>query len=63
VTKAHSKPGLPPSIPVEIPTTWSPEQAVAVFDILTEIRDRIWDQYNLQIQTELQDRLKCDDQR
>ncbi|MBB3139128.1 hypothetical protein FHS26_006914 [Rhizobium pisi] len=59
--KAHSKPGLPLSVPFEIPTTWTPEQAIAVFDMLTEIRDRIWDQYNVQIQTELQSQLSCDD--
>ncbi len=63
MTKDDSKASLPRSIPVEIPTTWSPQQAMAVFDILTEIRDRIWDQYNLQIQTELQDQLRCHDQR
>ncbi|WP_202618616.1 MULTISPECIES: hypothetical protein [unclassified Ensifer] len=39
---------------VEIPTTWTPEQALAVFELLTEIRDRVWHQYNVQIQTELQ---------
>lgn len=60
--KAHSKPGLPLSAPVEIPTTWTPEQATAVFVMLTEIRDRIWDQYNVQIQTELQSQLRLDDQ-
>ncbi len=63
MTKAHSKPGLPLSVPVKIPTTWTPEQAIAVFDILTEIRNRIWDQYNVQIQTELQSQLRCDHQR
>ena len=60
--KSHSKPGLPLSLSVEIPTTWTPEQAIAVLDMLTEIRDRIWDQYNVQIQTELQSQLMCDDQ-
>ena len=54
MTPRHSKPGLPLSLSVEIPTTWTPEQALAVFDLLTEIRDRIWHQYNVQIQTELE---------
>lgn len=62
MTKTYSKPGLPLSVPVEIPTTWTPEQAVAVFDMLTKIRDRIWDQYNVQIQTELQNQLNSADQ-
>jgi hypothetical protein len=59
--KAQPKPGLPLSLSVEIPTTWTQQQAVAVFDMLTGIRDRIWDQYNVQIQTELQSQLRCDD--
>jgi len=54
MTKAPAKPGLPLSLSVEIPTTWTPEQALAVFELLTEIRDRLWHQYNVQIQTELQ---------
>ena len=32
---AHLRP-----IPVEIPATWTPEQALAVFDLLDEIRDK-----------------------
>ncbi|MDL2410896.1 hypothetical protein PY650_36295 [Rhizobium calliandrae] len=54
MTKAPAKPGLPLFLSVEIPTTWTPEQALAVFELLTEIRDRVWHQYNVQIQTELQ---------
>jgi len=34
---------------------WSPEQAVAVFEILDELRDRIWERYGLQIQQVLRD--------
>ena len=33
-----------------LPTDWSPEQAVAVFEILDELRDRVWDLYGLHIQ-------------
>jgi hypothetical protein len=62
MTKDHLKPGLPLSLSVEIPTTWTPEQVIAVFELLTEIRDGIWGQYNVQIQTELQNQLRCDDQ-
>ena len=54
MTKAPAKPGLPLSLSVEIPTIWTPEQALAVFELLTEIRDSVWRQYNVQIQTELQ---------
>ena len=39
---AHLRP-----IPVEIPATWTPEQALAVFDLLDEIRDKIWSRYGV----------------
>ena len=42
---AHLRP-----IPVEIPATWTPEQALAVFDLLDELRDKICALYNLQLQ-------------
>lgn len=35
---------------IALPTDWSPEQAVAVFEILDELRDRVWARYGLQIQ-------------
>jgi len=39
-----SKAPRPPShlrpIPVEIPASWTPEQALAVFDLLDEIREK-----------------------
>ena len=40
---------------ITLPTHWSPEQAVAVFEILDEMRDRIWERYGLQIQQVLRD--------
>ena len=41
---AHLRP-----IPVEIPATWTPEQALAVFELLDEIRDKIWSRYGVSI--------------
>ena len=41
---AHLRP-----IPVEIPATWTPEQALAVFELLDEIRDKIWSRYGSSI--------------
>jgi hypothetical protein len=38
------------AIPMTLPTDWSPEQAVAVFEILDELRERVWARYGLQIQ-------------
>ena len=38
------------AMPMTLPTDWSPEQAVAVFEILDELRERVWVHYGLQIQ-------------
>lgn len=40
---------------VTLPTHWSPEQAVAVFEILDELREHVWARYGLQIQQVLRD--------
>ena len=53
-----SKPPEPlPSLPthlrpitVEIPATWTPEQALAVFELLDELREKVWDRYNYRLQ-------------
>ena len=37
-------------VTVEIPVTWTPEQARAVFDLLDELREKIWIRYGGQIQ-------------
>ena len=42
---AHLRP-----ITVEIPVTWTPEQALAVYELLDELRERIWEIYNFQLQ-------------
>ena len=41
--------------PITLPTHWTPEQAVAVFEILDELREHIWARYGLQIQQVLRD--------
>ena len=43
------------AIPMPLPADWSPEQAVAVFEILDELLERVWAQYGLQIQQVLRD--------
>ncbi|MEI7465656.1 MAG: hypothetical protein WCJ87_09930 [Burkholderiales bacterium] len=40
---------------ITLPTQWSPEQAVAVFEILDELREHVWARYGLQIQHVLRD--------
>jgi hypothetical protein len=47
---AHLRP-----VDVEIPTSWTPEQALAVFELLDEIRDKIWSRYGVRLQDLLQE--------
>jgi len=42
-------------IAVEIPRHWTPEQALAVFDLLDELKERIWTLYSVQLQDLLQE--------
>jgi hypothetical protein len=48
------KPSQPPAhlrpLTVEIPRTWTPEEALAVFELIDELRDKICALYNLQLQ-------------
>ncbi len=37
-------------ITVEVPVTWTPEQALAVFELLDELREKIWTRYGNQMQ-------------
>ena len=39
---------------VVIPTTWTPEQALAVFELIDDLRDKIWPLHGRQIQDILQ---------
>jgi hypothetical protein len=43
--------GLLHAIPLAIPTYWTPEQAIAVFELVDDLRETIWSIY----QTNLQD--------
>ena len=36
-------------IPFDIPDDWSPEQALAVYEMLDALRDHIWERYQLQL--------------
>ena len=49
------KPWLLPSgrqrgIPFILPEDWTPEQALAVFELLDDLRELIWDHYQIPIQ-------------
>jgi len=50
---SHSA-GLPPTIPLEIPTYWSSEQATAVYEIIDDLRERIWSIYQTKLQELMQ---------
>jgi hypothetical protein len=51
---------IAPTISLQIPTYWTPEQAFAVFELIDDLRDAIWQCYNIQLIDEFRDRLKPD---
>jgi hypothetical protein len=42
---------------IEIPDHWTPEIALAVFELIDDLRDQIWAPYGLTIQNELRRQL------
>jgi hypothetical protein len=46
--------GLQRGIPFIIPDDWSPEQALAVIELLDDLRHIIWERYQLQLQDLMQ---------
>lgn len=53
-----SETGLPVTISLQIPTYWTPEQALAVFELIDALRDAIWQCYEMQLLDEFRDQLK-----
>jgi hypothetical protein len=45
-------------ITVEIPVTWTSEQALAVYELLDELREKIWEIYNFRLQDLLHEQLQ-----
>jgi hypothetical protein len=45
--------GLQRGIPFIIQEDWSPEQSLAVIELLDDLREVIWNRYQLQLQQEL----------
>jgi hypothetical protein len=37
------------TIPFAIPAYWTPEQALAIFEFLDDLRDAVWNHYRMQI--------------
>jgi hypothetical protein len=44
--------GLPP-VRLTIPDYWTPDAALAVFELIDDLRDQIWRRYGLVIQDEM----------
>jgi hypothetical protein len=53
---AHLRP-----ITVDIPATWTPEQALAAFELLDELREKIWTRYGGQMQELMAQQQQCPD--
>ena len=54
-TQIDCTPHRVPAGSITLPTHWSPEQAVAIFEILDDLREHVWARYGLQIQQVLRD--------
>ena len=48
--RAPHSAGLPHAIPLPIPTYWTPEQAIAVFELVDDLRETIWSIYQIRLQ-------------
>ncbi len=48
--RASHAAGLPLAIPLPIPTYWTPEQTIAVFELIDDLRERIWSFYQVDLQ-------------
>ena len=51
----------PRPITVEIPATWTAEQALAVWELLDQMREKIWARYSFQLQDLLAKEQSCPD--
>jgi len=49
VKRHHQPSGLLQGLELLIDPHWSPEQAMAVFDLLDDLRDRVWAHYELSL--------------
>lgn len=47
MTHKHHPGGLPAHLPFALPATWSAEQALAVLELLDDLRERIVQHYDL----------------
>ena len=52
------------TMPLAVPAYWTPEQALAVVELLDDLRELIWDHYGPQLLDEIRDdhQSRCSDQ-
>jgi len=53
--------GLQQGLAFLIAADWTPAQALAVLELLDDLRERIWQQYALQLQAQLQEQRSATD--
>ncbi len=51
----HPPSGITHGLELLIDSNWSPEQAMAVIEMLDDLRDRIWNHYEIVLQQKLAD--------
>ncbi len=51
---AHLRP-----LSIDIPRTWTPEQALALFELIDDLRDKVWALYGDRMQALLRDQRGC----
>jgi hypothetical protein len=56
-----AQPAHPDPLAVQIPRTWTPEEALAVFELIDDLRDKIWAIYDCRLQTLLRELYAGDD--
>jgi hypothetical protein len=49
-SKRSYRPGLPLTLAIEVPTYWTAEEALAVFELVDALHDRIWSIYHDELQ-------------
>lgn len=53
---AHLRP-----LSIDIPRTWTPEQALALFELIDDLRDKVWALHGDRMQTLLREQRECGD--
>ena len=51
----HSPSGIQQGLELLIDPNWSPDQAMAVIELIDDLRDRIWSHYEIVLQRKLRD--------